>query len=113
MSECFPPIPLYIVAGIIMAMFTAATSQVADDSSELDKRQVKFAGFLLIMLAIPFTQMLAILVTMAYSGRCGDVSLNADARWVLTFHATMMLFLPLGAVYWYWCLSNVGHRLRL
>lgn len=113
MSECFPPIPLYIVTGIIMAMVTAVTSKIADDSSELDKRQVGFAKFLLIVLAIPSTQMLIILVTMAYSGRCGDVSLNADARWVLTFHAATMFFLPGGAVYWYWCLSNVGRRLHL
>ena len=113
MSECFPPIPLYIVTGIIVAMFTAVASKISEDSGERDKRDAAFAAFLLIVLAIPFTQMLAILVTTVYSARCGAVSSNADAQWLLTFHAATVFLLPFGAVYWFWNLSNMGRRLHL
>lgn len=30
MSDCFPPVPLYIVSGIILAMFTTVTSNIVD-----------------------------------------------------------------------------------
>ena len=113
MSECFPPVPLYIVAGIIVAMFTAATSKIKDVSGEHDKRDSAFAAFLLVVLAVPFTQLLSMLVTTVYSGRCGTVSLNADARWLLIFHAATMFFLPSGAVYWFWNVGNMRHRLHL
>ena len=52
MSECFPPVPLYIVAGIIVAMFTAATSAT-------------------------------------------------------------VFFLPSGAVYWFWNVSNIRRQLHI
>lgn len=111
MSECFPPIPLYIVTGIIVAMFTAVASKISDHSDARDKRDATLAASLLIVLAIPFTQILAMLVTTAYSGRCGAVSPNADAQWLLTFHAATVFFLPFGAVYWFWSLGNMGRRL--
>ena len=112
MSECFPPVPLYIVAGIIVAMFTATTSKIKDVSGEHDKRDSAFAAFLLIVLAVPFTQLLSMLVTTVYSGRCGTVSLN-PARWLLIFHAATVFFLPSGAVYWFWNVSNMRRRLLL
>lgn len=112
MSECFPPVPLYIVTGIIAAMFTAVTSRVETASGELDKRDLAFAGFLLIVLAIPFVQLLSILLTTVAFGQCGSVTPNADAWWLLIFHAVTVFFLPAGAVYWLWNLSNVGRRRR-
>lgn len=45
MSECFPPVPLYIVAGIIVAMFTAATSKIETGAGKLDQRDSAFAAF--------------------------------------------------------------------
>ena len=111
MSECFPPVPLYIVAGIIVAMFTA-TTKIEPVSSAIDRRDAAFAAFLLIVLSIPFIQLLSILLTTAYIGKCGAVSLNVDRWWVLIFHAVTVFFLPSGAVYWFWNLSNVGRRLQ-
>lgn len=112
MTECFPPVPLYIVTAIVVTMFTAVTAKIEDASSETDRRDFAFAAFLLIVLAIPFAQLLSILLTTVFSGRCGAVSPNADARWVLIFHAATVFFLPSGAVYWFWNLSNAGRRLR-
>ena len=112
MSECFPPVPLYIVAGIIVAMFMAVTSRIEPDSGAIDGRDAAFAAFLLIVLLIPFVQLLSILVTTAYVSKCGAVSLNVDTRLVLIFHAVTVFFLPSGAVYWFWDLSNAGRRLR-
>lgn len=115
MSECFPPVPLYIVTAIIVTMFTAVASKIKDSDSagEPDRRDAAFATFLLIVLAVPFIQLLSILVTSAFVGRCGAISLNTDARWILIFHAATVFLLPAGAAYWHWNHSNVGRRLRL
>lgn len=110
MSECFPPVPLYIVTGIIVAMFTAVTSKIEPASGEIDKRDARFAAFLLIVLSIPFIQLLSILMTTVFVGKCGAVSLNVDAWWLLIFHAATVFFLPSGAAYWFWNLSNAGRR---
>ena len=112
MSECFPPVPLYIVSGIIVAMFTTVTSKVGE-SDELGGRDTLFAAFLLIVLAIPFSQLLLILLTTTISGQCGAVRLNSDARWLLGFHCVTVFPLLLGAVFWFWTRSStVGQRLR-
>lgn len=111
MSECFPPVPLYIATGIIAAMFTAVTSRVETASGGLDKRDLAFAGFLLIVLAIPFVQLLSILLTTVTLGQCGRVTPNSDAWWLLIFHSATVFFLLSGAVYWFWNLSNIG-RIR-
>lgn len=113
MSECFPPVPLYIVTGIIVAMFSAVTARIESASGELDKRDLAFAGFLLIVLAIPLVQLLLILLTTVTSGQCGTVSPSSDTWWLLTFHVATVFFLLTGAVYWFWKLSNVGRRLRV
>lgn len=38
MTECFPPVPLYIVTAIVVTMFTAVTAKIEDASSETDRR---------------------------------------------------------------------------
>lgn len=51
MIECYPPIPVYIVTGIILAMFTTVTSKV--ESGNRYKADARFALFLIVMLTIP------------------------------------------------------------
>ena len=112
MSECFPPVPLYIAAGIIVAMFTTVTSNI-DASGELRKGDLGFAAFLLVLLAVPLGQLLLILLTATATGQCGGASLNSDGRWLLGFHCLTVFPLLLGAVHWFWTRSGtVGRRLR-
>lgn len=115
MSECFPPVPIYSVTAIIVTMITAVTAKIKDSDSagEPDRRDAALATFLLIVLAVPFIQLLSMLVTFAFVGRCGATALNADARWLLIFHAATVFLLPAGAACWHWNHSNVGRRLRL
>lgn len=103
MSECFPPVPLYIVAGIITAMFTNVASKIEIHKEyQPGKGDVRFAGFLLIVLAIPFVQLLLMIFTSIFSGQCGASSLNKDGLWLLSFHAATVFPLLIGAVYWFW-----------
>ena len=113
MSECFPPVPLYIVTGIIAAMFTNVASKIETRKEEQPRKgDVRFAAFLLIILAIPFVQLLLIILTNIFSGQCGAGSLNEDGLWLLSFHAATVFPLLIGAVYWFWKRkAAMGHRL--
>ena len=85
MSECFPPVPLYIVAGTIAAMFTTVTSNI-EPSGQFRRSDLAFATFLLVLLAVPLGQLLIMLLRPVISGQCGEASLNSDGRWLLGFH---------------------------
>ena len=112
MSDCFPPVPLYIVAGIIIAMFTNVTSQIEICEGQPAKGDVGFALFLLVILAIPLVQLLLVIVTNVSSGQCGAGPLNEDGLWLLSFHAATVAPLLIGAVYWFWNRSTtIGRRL--
>ena len=113
MSDCFPPVPLYIVTGIITAMFTNVASKIEIREGEQPKKgDTAFAAFLLVILAIPFVQLLLIILTNIFSGQCGASPLNVDGRWLLSFHALTIAPLLVGAVYWFWNRSgSMGCRL--
>lgn len=112
MSDCFPPVPLYIVAGIIAAMFTNVTSQIKTCEGQPAKGDVGFALFLLVILAIPLVQLLLVILTNVFSGQCSAGSLNKDGRWLLSFHAATVVPLLAGAAYWFWNRSpTIGRRL--
>lgn len=119
MSECFPPIPLYIVTAIIAAMFTTVASKIEGDSKEPPHGDIAFASFLLVILAVPFGQLLLVLLTSVVSGKCAanpDLQMNADARWLLGFHTATLLPLLVGVWRWFWRYRAGGHagrRLRL
>lgn len=116
MNDCFPPVPLYIVAGILTAMFTTVASKIDPDAEVQPKGDLWFAAFLLLVLAIPFVQLVLALATV--SGECLDprswetLRVNADMRWLLGFHAATISPLLLGAVYWFWQRSAVAKRLE-
>ena len=94
-------------------MLDAVVTSKVEGSDELGRRDVAFAAFLLIVLAVPLSQLLLILSTAAIAGECGAISLNSDARWLLGFHCLTMLPLLVGAVYWFWTRSStVGLRLQ-
>ncbi len=42
MSDCFPPVPLYIVPGIILAMFTTVTSNIVDVDVDVEDGSLQF-----------------------------------------------------------------------
>ena len=112
MSECFPPVPLYIVAGIIAAMFTNVTSQIEICEGQQGKGDVGFALFLLGILMISLVQLLWVIVTNVSSGQCGADPLNKDGLRLLSIHAATVAPLPTGAVYWFWNRSTtIGRRL--
>lgn len=103
MIECFPPIPIYIVTGIVATMFTTVASRIeSDEPSGTDR---VFAWFLLFLLAIPFAQLLSTLLPAAIYGECrtGTVAqVNSDARWLLRFHVATLFPLPCGIALWFW-----------
>lgn len=113
MSDCFPPVPLYIVVGIITAMFTNVVSKIEiHKEGQPRKGDVGFAAFLLFILTIPFVQLLLLILTNIFSGRCGADSLDEDGLWLLSFHAATVAPLLTGAVYWFWNRSAaMGRRL--
>lgn len=117
MSDCFPPIPLYIVVGIVTAMFTTVTANIDGRAESLPNSDVRFARFLLLVLAVPFVQLLLLLgtalVTGQSSGSCEVLAIGSDAWWVLVFHFVTVAPLLTGAVYWFWQRSSVGDQLRL
>lgn len=119
MSECFPPIPLYIVTAIIAAMFTTVASKIESDSNEPPRGDINFAWFLLTALAVPFVQLLLVLLTGVVYGKCAanpDLQMNADARWLLAFHTATLSPLLFGTSRWFWRYRAAGHtgrRLRL
>ena len=117
MSDCFPPIPLYIVVGIVMAMFTAVTANINGRAETLLNSDLRFAGFLLLVLAVPFVQLLLLLGTALVSGRstesgCKMLEIGSDAWWLLAFHFVTVAPMLIGTVYWFWRRSSVGHQLE-
>ena len=83
----------------------------------MPKGDIYFAAFLLLVLAIPFWQLLLLLGTTLLSGQCmssGEpLMVDADTWWLLLFHvATVAPLLP-GAVYWLWYRSSIGRWLAL
>lgn len=77
---------------------------------------MRFALFLLLVLAIPFGQLLVLLMTTLVSrqcaGSCELLTLDSDAWWVLVFHVVTVAPLLTGAAYWFWQRSSVGRRLE-
>ena len=130
MSECFPPIPIYIVMGIILAMFTTVTSNVRSvkgDHGNVDrdnKGNIYFALFLLSILAIPSVTLLVELVRIWCLGLCssapdhlmvcyGDRTVVPHTavkapRWILGFHAATIAPLVFGAALWFWKRSDIS-----
>lgn len=109
MSECFPPVPLYIVAGMIVAMFTTVMSNV-EASGPHGRGDSAFAMFLLILLAVPIGQLLIVLDRTLTSGQCGGASLNSEDRWLLWAHWFTVYPLLWGLVLWF--LTRSWRRLR-
>ena len=116
MSDCFPPIPLYIAAGIVAAMFTTVASKIDGRAEALSIGDIGFAAFLLLILAIPFTQLVLVLMTTVVSGNgagsCVLSAFESDAWWILVFHIVTLAPLFVGAVVWFWKRSTIGLRLR-
>lgn len=107
MIECYPPIPVYIVTGIILAMFTTVTSKV--ESGNRYKADARFALFLIVMLTIPYATLLADLVMTwrGYSPHCQE---NCCNRWATLAHAITIFPLILGATIWFWTCSGLSIR---
>lgn len=115
MSDCFPPVPLYIVVGFVAAMFTTVTAKIDGRAETLPNGDVRFAAFLLLVLAVPFVQLLLLLGTalvFGWAGNCQRLAIGSDTWWVLLFHFVTLAPLLTGAVYWFWQRSSVGHQLR-
>ena len=98
MTECFPPIPVYIVTGIILAMFTTVTSKI--ESGERDKIHAGFALLLLGILMIPYATLLIGLGFTLY-----DPTLHCPGdrcnRWAVGAHAVTISPLIPGAFIWF------------
>lgn len=103
MIECFPPIPIYVVTGIVATMFTTVVSKI--ESDEPSGTDPVFAWFLLFLLMTLFAQLLSVLLPAAIYGECRAgtvVQVNSDARWLLGFHVATLFPLPLGIAIWFW-----------
>ena len=99
MSECFPPIPLYIVTGIITAMFITVASKIEGEGERSPEGDIKFAWFLLLVLAVPFVQLLLVLLTNVIYGQWAaspDRQMSSDTRWLLGFHIATLFPLLIG-----------------
>ena len=109
MIECFPPIPIYIVTGIVATMFTTVASRI--ESNEPNRTDLVFAGFLLVLLVVPFAQLLSTLLPAALNGECRAgtvVQVNSDARWLLGFHIATLFPLLCGIALWFWLRLEAG-----
>ena len=97
-------------------MFTTVTSKIEGHAETLPKGDVRFAFFLLLVLAIPFGQLLVLVMTTLVSrqcaGSCELLTLGSDAWWVLMFHVVTVAPLLTGTAYWFWRRSSVGRRLE-
>ena len=103
MSECFPPVALYIVTAIIVTMFAAVMAKIERGDS-FAVGEIHLAAFLLFWLVFPFVQLSLITWTTVFTETCGSGSqLNRDALWLLAFHGLTILPLPFGMVWWFWC----------
>lgn len=108
MIECFPPVPIYIVAGIILAMFTTVTSKIGSDKEE--DADAYFALFLLAMLTIPFVTLLFGLITTMLWSSSLHCEANCCNRWILGAHAVTIGPLMIGAAIWFWTRSDFSIR---
>lgn len=96
MNECFPPAPLYIVTGIVVAMLTAVMAKI-EDGEAYTNGEFRLATALLAILFVSFAQLIVVIVSMVFADRC------CDSLWLVASHGAVIFPLPFGAVYWYWC----------
>ena len=115
MTDCFPPVPLYIVTGIVAAMFTAVTSKIGDGDKPPHKGEVRFAWFVAACLAVPFLELLTLSILTLYRQRCGGHPMDDYAFWVVLIHTVGIIPLLSGAAYWLWfrnhaVVSRLGYQ---
>lgn len=100
-------------------MFTTVASKIEGEGKRSPQGDANFAWFLLVVLTVPFVQLLLVLLTNVVYGQCAagpDRQMNADARWLLGFHIATLSPLLIGASLWFWRYRAAGHagrRLRL